>query len=106
MPKGAAAPTGTRAGPWVVGQQRAARSGDTHMTNTLTKNAPKRPSKNVLLADLLIRESGATLDEMIATTGWLPHTTRAAITGLKKTGYAISSDKVDSVRTYRAVAPE
>jgi hypothetical protein len=48
----------------------------------------------------------ATLEQMIAVTGWLPHTTRAALTGLKKKGYVISSDKVDGVRTYRAVAPE
>ena len=59
-----------------------------------------------LLADLLIRDSGATLDDMIAATGWLPHTNRAALTGLKKKGYALSSDKVDGVRTYRAVAPQ
>jgi Protein of unknown function (DUF3489) len=37
---------------------------------------------------------------------WLRHTTRAALTGLKKKGYVISSDKVDGVRTYRAVTPE
>ncbi len=43
---------------------------------------------------------------MVAALGWLPHTTRAALTGLKKRGYAISSDKVDGVRTYRGVAPE
>ena len=71
-----------------------------------TQTAPKRQSKQQLLADLLVRDSGATLDQMIAATGWLPHTTRAALTGLKKKGYALSSDKVDGVRTYRAVAPE
>lgn len=43
---------------------------------------------------------------MIEATGWLRHTTRAALTGLKKKSYAISSDKVGAVRTYRAVAPE
>lgn len=66
----------------------------------------KPASKQAQLAALLVRDEGATLDQMIATTGWLPHTTRAALTGLKKKGYAISSDKVDGVRTYRAVAPE
>ena len=76
------------------------------MTNVLTTNEPKRPSKQQLLADLLIRDSGATLNEMVSATGWLPHTTRAALTGLKKKGYAISSDKVDGVRTYRALAPQ
>jgi hypothetical protein len=33
---------------------------------------------------LLQQEQGATLAELIATTGWLPHTTRAALTGLRK----------------------
>lgn len=68
--------------------------------------APKAPSKQQQLAALVVRDEGATLEQMIAATGWLPHTTRAALTGLKKKGYAISSDKVDGVRTYRAVAPE
>ena len=67
---------------------------------------PKAPTKQQQLAALVVRDEGATLDQMIAVTGWLPHTTRAALTGLKKKGYAISSDKVDGVRTYRAVAPE
>jgi hypothetical protein len=64
----------------------------------------KSVSKQQLVANLLLRDEGATLNEMIAATGWLPHTTRAALTGLKKKGYALSSDKVDGVRTYRAVA--
>lgn len=66
----------------------------------------KRPSKQELLASLLLRDEGATLDQMIAVTRWLPHTTRAALTGLKKKGYAISSDKVDGIRTYRGIAPK
>jgi hypothetical protein len=68
--------------------------------------APKEPSKQQQLAALIVRDKGATLDQMIAVTGWLPHTTRAAMTGLRKKGYAISSDKVDGVRTYRGIAPE
>ena len=67
---------------------------------------PKAPSKQQQLAALVVRNEGATLDQMIAVTGWLPHTTRAALTGLRKKGYAISSDKVDGVRTYRGIAPE
>ena len=67
--------------------------------------APVSTSKQGQLAALLLRDEGATLDQMIALTGWLPHTTRAALTGLRKKGYAIDSDKIDRVRTYRAVAP-
>ena len=68
--------------------------------------AGKPLSKQAQLIALLVRDAGATLDQMIAVTGWLPHTTRAAMTGLKKKGYTISSDKIDGVRTYRAVGPE
>jgi hypothetical protein len=63
-------------------------------------------TKRDQFAALLVRDEGATLDQMIAATGWLPHTTRAALTGLKKHGYIIDSDKMDGVRTYRAVAPK
>ena len=72
----------------------------------LTAPSTKPPSKQQQLAALVVRDEGATLDQMIAATGWLPHTTRAALTGLKKKGLVISSDKVDGLRTYRAVAPE
>lgn len=68
--------------------------------------AGKSKIKQQQLAALVVRDEGATLDQMIAVTGWLPHSTRAALTGLRKKGYVISSDKVDGVRTYRAVAPE
>lgn len=65
-----------------------------------------RSTKQDHLAALLVRGEGASLDQMVAATGWLPHTTRAALTGLKKKGYVISSDKIDGLRTYRAVAPQ
>jgi hypothetical protein len=58
------------------------------------------------VAALLVRDEGATISHMTEATGWLPHTVRAALTGLKKKGYAIDSDKVDGIRTYRAIAPE
>ncbi len=63
-------------------------------------------TKREQLAALIVRDEGATLEQMIAATGWLPHTTRAALTGLRKAGYVIDSDKIDGVRTYRAVAPQ
>lgn len=65
----------------------------------------KSATKRDQLAALLIRDEGATIDQMRKTTGWLPHTVRAALTGLRKLGYAIDSDKADGLRTYRAVAP-
>jgi hypothetical protein len=39
---------------------------------------------------------------MVEATGWLPHTTRAALTGLRKKGYAIQKSKnPDGVTVYR-----
>ena len=67
------------------------------------KPAPtiKGPSKNEAVLALLNRPEDATLDQMVEATGWLPHTTRAVLTGFKKKGHSITSEKVDGVRTYR-----
>jgi len=65
---------------------------------------PAPAFKQTLVKDLLAREEGASLDEMIAATGWLPHTTRAALTGLRKNGFALDKSKVDGVTRYRRVA--
>jgi hypothetical protein len=45
--------------------------------------------------DLLRRHGGATIPTLIEATGWLPHTTRAAFTGLRKRGYAIARERID-----------
>jgi hypothetical protein len=46
-------------------------------------------SKQAKIIELMKRAKGATLDEMIKATDWLPHTTRAALTGLRKRGFAL-----------------
>ena len=51
--------------------------------------APRVGSKQALLVGMLSAEQGATIEALIAATGWLPHTTRAVLTGLRKRGYAI-----------------
>ena len=77
----------------------------TKKLNTLAEPvAQPEQSKRERLINLLERDSGATIDEMVTLTGWLPHTTRAALTGLRKKGHVITSDKIDGVRTYRAAA--
>lgn len=57
-------------------------------------------SKTAQVLDLLGRPAGATLDELVAATGWLPHTTRAALTGLRKKGHAVTRGKRDDVTCY------
>lgn len=64
----------------------------------------KRASKTDLVLGMLQRSEGATIDQLVTATGWLPHTTRAALTGLRKKGHALVSDKLDGVRRYRVDA--
>ena len=61
-------------------------------------SAPRGGSKLARVIALLERDHGATIEELIATTGWLAHTTRAALTGLRKRGYAVAIDRSDDKR--------
>ncbi len=68
-----------------------------------------RLTKLVRISELLKRPEGATLDEIIAVTGWQKHTARAAISHAlkKKRGYHIVSDKPkDGKRIYKITKPE
>ena len=71
-------------------------------------SAPRGGSKLARVIALLERDHGATIEELIAATGWLAHTTRAALTGLRKRGYAVAIDRSDDRRGsfYRIPAGE
>jgi hypothetical protein len=60
-----------------------------HAIKSPAAPAPREGTKILGVVGLLQRADGATLDEVIAATGWLPHTSRAALTGLRRRGYAI-----------------
>ena len=55
--------------------------------------APRDGSKLALIIELLRRADGATIADLTRATGWLAHTTRAAITGLRKRGYAVTRER-------------
>jgi hypothetical protein len=59
---------------------------------------PREGSKLAEVVGLLRRESGATIDQLAAAMGWLPHTTRAALTGLRKRGFGIDRRKAKGER--------
>jgi Protein of unknown function (DUF3489) len=71
-------------------------------------SAPRGGSKLARVIALLERDHGATIAELIAATGWLAHTTRAALTGLRKRGYAVAIDRSNDTRRsfYRIPAGE
>jgi uncharacterized protein DUF3489 len=63
---------------------------------------PREGSKKALVLSLLSRPRGATIGDLLSATGWLPHTTRAALTGLRKEGYEFAKSKnADGETVYR-----
>jgi hypothetical protein len=71
-----------------------------------TSPAPRQGTKIARVIALLQRDQGAKLDELIAATGWLPHTARAALTGLRHRGYDVRLERGEKGRAsvYRAFA--
>jgi hypothetical protein len=55
---------------------------------------PRDGSKLALVIEHLQHADGATLIDLTQATGWLPHTTRAALTGLRKRGYAVIREPI------------
>jgi hypothetical protein len=70
---------------------------------TAADGANIRPTKQSLLLDLLREDGGVSPATLAEATGWLPHTTRAALSGLRKNGHAIVRSKVDGVTHYLLV---
>lgn len=62
---------------------------------------PPSNTKTAAVLALLARGSGASIDQLVAATGWLPHSTRAALTGLRKKGHAVTRFKRDEITCYR-----
>ena len=77
------------------------------------KHKPQNPAptrradtKQNVLISLLQRKSGATINDIVAATGWQAHSVRGAISGVlkKKLGLGISSEKAERGRIYRIAA--
>ena len=67
---------------------------------------PRPGSKQAQIIALMRRKNGATLDDMVEATEWLPHTTRAALTGLRKRAYAIEKGKNPKGKTVYRISAE
>ena len=59
-----------------------------------------------IVVALLRRPNGASLEELMAATGWQKHSVRGALSGAvkKKLGLPVISEKVDGARVYRLEA--
>lgn len=71
----------------------------------MTQHA-KPKTKKAQLIQMLNRKAGADVATISKKLGWLPHTTRAALTGLRKSGFELQSEKPGNGQPsrYRIVA--
>src|SRR4051812_32572507 len=72
---------------------------DAEITGSTSAKAPREGTKKALVLSLLSRPEGATIDHLLSATKWLPHTTRAALTGLRKEGYEFLKTKNEEGET-------
>lgn len=67
------------------------------------KPAAANPTRQQQLAKLLERKSGATIAQLQKAFDWQPHTARAAISTLRKTGLVVERSDADKGAVYRIV---
>jgi hypothetical protein len=102
--RGEAAPTGEHSGvadgePQTI-QAHAPDSVRDAETDAV-QSQPVAPRAGTKIGDVIVmleKDGGATIDEIVAATAWLPHTARAALTGLRKRRYSIVSDRSDRTK--------
>lgn len=63
----------------------------------------KAPSKIATVITLMSTPGGVPVSALIEATGWLPHTIRAAVTGLRKKGHQVQRIKRDGATCYRII---
>lgn len=87
------APTGAEGAPSTEPLQDAPAEADA-APKALT---PRAGTKQAKLIEMLRADGGATIDEIVAETGWQPHTVRGAFSGAlkKKLGLEVTSEKVE-----------
>ena len=62
--------------------------------NSRTTSKSSKLTKKARLISLLTTKAGADITSISKRFGWLPHSTRAALSGLRKAGYEITIMKV------------
>jgi len=90
---GDSAPTCADAAPSAEGPEDAPAEADA----APKARTPRTGTKQAKLIEMLRAEGGATIDEIVAATGWQPHTVRGAFAGAlkKKLGLEVTSEKVE-----------
>ena len=66
---------------------------ETKAAVTPPTKSSKRETKRDQLVKMLRRKTGADVPMISEKMGWLPHSTRAALTGLRKAGFELEATK-------------
>jgi hypothetical protein len=91
----------------VVATRKHAAETPATMEATAAQSKQRAGTKQAMLITLLRATDGATMDEIVAATGWLAHTARGAMSGAlgKKLGLVVTSEKdATRGRVYRLPA--
>ena len=68
------------------------------------KNTVRVGSKQSIVIEMLTRSAGASIEELIAATDWLPHSTRAVLSRIRKGGSEIERRREASGTRYYLIA--
>lgn len=72
------------------------------VTGTVKKSVRNgAPTKKAQLIQTLSRKAGADATTISEHFGWLPHTTRAALSGLRNSGYEVACEKLGNGKPSR-----
>jgi hypothetical protein len=78
---------------------------DTAPVSVSSPDMARASTKRALLIGMIERAQGASVAEIGQRLGWLPHTVRAAITGLRHAGREVTRSKNESGQTLYRLAP-
>jgi DNA-binding MarR family transcriptional regulator len=87
----------------VLGTRNSEHAISCHVHSAGDMPAPRKNTKASTLIELLSHGSGKSVQELAAAMNWLPHTTRAALTGLRKRGVPLLRERTEgaAVSVYR-----
>lgn len=63
-------------------------------------SAARKGSKQQLVVEMLSTAAGASISELMAATNWLPHSTRAVLSRLRKDGYTLDRQRAEGGTRY------
>jgi hypothetical protein len=78
---------------------------DLATANVPSADRPRASTKRAVLVSMLERPEGASVAELGQRLGWLPHTVRAAITGLRHAGREVTRSKDATGQSVYRLAP-